>query len=182
MTSKGCQRLLFICILVLMALFMLFYVITGIMLPYLTDFYKLTLTQSGLISSFQYGGETLILFVSGFVSPKASKTKMIAGCFIGTSAALAGIGLHLPFLFLFSFFLSLGVCSGLFIKYASSLIAELYPENRNRYMTILYIATGIGCMAAPYVSTMQLEAGMEWKNLAPIGQYGNIKISVFPHC
>ena len=76
--------------------------------------------------------------------------------------ALAGIGLHLPFLFLISFFLVLGVCSGLFIKCASSLIAELYPDNRSRYMTILYIATGVGCMAAPYISTRQLEAGMEW--------------------
>lgn len=162
MKQRTRPALIFGCILVLMTLFMMAYTVTGLMLPSLTAYYGLTVSQSGMVASLQYGGETLILVISGFLPQGAAKEKRIAGCFVGTVLVLLGMSLHPPFPVLLWCFLAFGVCSGRFTYYAASYIAELFPENRGRYMTIFYISVSVGCMAAPYYPTWRLDRGAGW--------------------
>ena len=73
MKQRTRPALIFGCILVLMTLFMMAYTVTGLMLPSLTAYYGLTVSQSGMVASLQYGGETLILVISGFLPQGAAK-------------------------------------------------------------------------------------------------------------
>lgn len=141
------------------------YTATGVVLPYFLKSYQVGLSQIGLLPSLQSAGETVILFLTTLFVWKNSPGKAVTVLYFGIAAAFLFLSLTKSFSACAAGFFLLGILNGLLNFFSTAYLAQMFPENRGRFLTLYFMAQAVGCMIAPLYPSSALSEGLNWWEL-----------------
>lgn len=149
----------------LVGLVSLFSSATGVMLASISADYGVSMALVGLIPSLASGGESLAYVLAGFWKRRQLGMRELAVYFVCLFLVLLTIGLKPPFWGLCLLYTLMGLLVGLMNFASNTVVASSFSENRSRYISILYIAMGLGCAMASLYPSMALDNGVYWGRL-----------------
>lgn len=149
---------------IFMATFALSGTMLGMLLPKLIDNYSLKLSQAGLITTFSGLGGFAALLFGGIIADKVNKTRLITFTFILFGILLCSLWMAPPFIVLLLIFLFIGMSSSMLNMVISAHIADLYPENRGRYLNLLHTFFGVGSFIGPLYPTVLYSLNRNWNS------------------
>ena len=121
--------------------------------PVMMEFYRITSAQQGFIFTMHSIGALAMSVYLALQGERYNKINVIATGMIMLGSASAAVGLAPPYTALLMLVLVGGVgCAALEVM-LNSMMAELYPEQKNTLITILYGFSGIGAITAPLIIT-----------------------------
>ncbi len=149
----------------LMIIFAISVTMLSPMMPVIMREFNLTMSQGGLIMTFQSIGGLFVTFLLIFMADRYNKALLIiAGyiIFVITSFAISFISIFQVLLILFFLF---GIGTRAIDNLNNSYLAEKYPEKRGLYLNLLHGFFGIGALTGPIFASVLINRGVYWGNI-----------------
>lgn len=163
-SKKNKKSLISAFMFIFMATFALSGTMLGVLLPRIIEGYSLKLSQAGLINTFSGLGGFVALLLGGIIADKVDKTRLITFTFILFGMLLCSLWLAPPFIILLLIYLIIGMSSSMLNMVISANIADMYPENRGRYLNILHTFFGVGSFIGPLYPTVIYSLNNKWSS------------------
>ena len=167
----------------IMALFFLAAMIhatIAVMLPFFIDEYRLDPVEQGFFGTAESVGFLISLFVMAEMMRRLQKKRLLLIMACVMSVVLLGVGLKpAHFLLLLGCYAVFGVSYGIVDSLASSLMADLFPEESGKKMSYMRAVYCLGGMLAPVLLSKLLENGLEWNKVVLMAGALSVLIAVF---
>ncbi len=140
----------------------------GASLPALQKFFSATIEQTALVTVIFQLSYSVFCFLGGFLTDFFGKSKVliVGGILYGTCTLLLGtIAAFDRTLLLFAIS---GIGGGLLFIGANTMIVQLFPENRGKYLNLLHLCFAIGSVAASLLVSAFISAGYGWSRVFEI--------------
>jgi len=137
----------------------------GASLPALQKFFSATIEQTALVTVIFQLSYSVFCFLGGFLTDFFGKSKVliVGGILYGTCTLLLGtIAAFDRTLLLFAIS---GIGGGLLFIGANTMIVQLFPENRGKYLNLLHLCFAIGSVAASLLVSAFISAGYGWSRV-----------------
>ncbi len=136
----------------------------GPLMPELVRHYRITFGAGGLLVTFMSFGGIVAMLLGGALADRGSKSRLIAGSFLGYGVVLllAGRGPRLPLLY--ALFFALGASTRYMDMVANAFVADLHAERKERALSLLHAVFGVGALLGPLYARVLVDATAAWTN------------------
>ncbi|PKM50372.1 MAG: hypothetical protein CVV02_11375 [Firmicutes bacterium HGW-Firmicutes-7] len=136
----------------------------GSNMPNISELYKLSYAQSGLVLSFFAAGALICGFISGVMGDAIGMKRVlvISNCLYVIGMLIVALSSSVIFLYLGVFIIGSG--GGAFGT-SVNLIVNDFIHGDGRIMSLLHMSFGVGAFIIPIISNKALELGLNWKSV-----------------
>lgn len=133
------------------------------MMPVIVEQFNISLSQGGLIMTYQSIGGILVTLLMVFVADKYKKSSLIIIGYFIFVISLFAISAASIFKIILGLFFLFGVGTKIIDNLNNSYLAEKFPENRGVYLNILHGVFGIGALIGPIFARILMDFNVNWE-------------------
>lgn len=137
--------------------------LTGSVLNNIMNDYRITLSNGGLMTFFQFIGGVAAIIILSKIADRLKKPIILMTAFAVASVMLFFIGGFPTFALFMIFYLIFGASLGIIDAMNNAVLTDLYSHNMDPMLSILHAMSGIGATIIPLVSAAIGTAN--WKNI-----------------
>lgn len=176
--TKRTQFMLLVSIYLLMAAYAFSNTMLGPLMGKMIGHYNLDLSQGALPVTFQSIGGLLAIIFGGILADIYKKPNIIIFGFLLYSIGLLAVGSAPAYLLLLISFFVIGI-SRMVDTVLNAYIADLFPEKRSKYLSLLHTFFGIGAFLGPFFVRIITDADNTWNRPYRFLAFGCLALLLF---
>ena len=153
-TTLGC---------ILMALFAMNLTIISPLIMEIGKTFSLSITQSGLIFTFNFIGFVVFILIGGALADRFGKKPVLNVAIIGATISILGFAAVQNFTVMCAAAILMGGFGGVLESIVSALISDINPENPGYYVNLTQVFFGIGAIVGPVTAGFAISNGVNWR-------------------
>lgn len=176
--SQGKKLILLVSIYLLMMAYAFSNTMLGPLMGKMIGHYHLDLNQGALPVAFQSIGGILAIIIGGILADIYKKPNIIIIGFLLYSLGLLSVGSAPAYPLLLVSFFVIGI-SRMVDTVLNAYIADLFPEKRSRYLSLLHTCFGIGSFSGPFFVRFITDVDGSWNRPYRILSFGCLALLCF---
>jgi MFS family permease len=134
----------------------------GASLPLIQKFFTASIGQTGYVTVLYQLSYALFCFFGGFLTDFFGKNRVLSMGGILYGLCTLTFGLTSNFNVMLALFSLVGIGGGLLFIGANTMIVQLFPENRGKYLNLLHLCFAIGSVLASLLVSSFVVSGFRW--------------------
>ena len=148
----------------------------GASLPPIQKFFGVDISEVGSVTTYYQLSYAFFCFFGGLLTDFFGKNRVLAlGGFLYGICTLA-LGMFGDFSSTLVLFTVIGIGGGLFFIGANTMIVQLFPDQRGKYLNLLHLCFAVGSVIASLMVSGFVSAGFKWNRVFQI--LGSLALTV----